>query len=165
MKVSPYKSHHEATVESFRKDPDFAAAYVNAVLNDGDQEEFLDALRYLADAGGGVSALAADASLNPTSLYRALSTNGNPELKTLQAILRTLGLQLAVTPIAIETQPISASVTAPTARGIGLVYSEGEWIGLRGKAKEARATMVDTVAPPMQPVPYPLQNRKESCGL
>ena len=36
----------------FRDDPEFAAEYVNAVLEDGDQKELLLALRRIADAFG-----------------------------------------------------------------------------------------------------------------
>ncbi len=92
-------SHEEATVESFRKDPKFAAEYLNAVLEDGEQEEVLSALRRMATAFGGVPKLAAEAELNATTLYRTLSPKGNPELKSLTALLRALGMQLAVRPL------------------------------------------------------------------
>jgi probable addiction module antidote protein len=99
MSAKPYRSHEEATVESFRKDPKFAAEYLNAVLEDGDQQELLVALRYLADAFGGVSQLAEQAELNATALYRTLSPRGNPELKSLMALLKAMGMRLAVQPI------------------------------------------------------------------
>lgn len=93
------RSHEAATVESFRKDPQFAAEYLNAVLADGDQEEVLLALRRLAAAFGGVPKLAKEAELNATTLYRTLSPKGNPELKSLTVLLRALGMQLAVRPL------------------------------------------------------------------
>jgi probable addiction module antidote protein len=93
------RSHEVATVESFRKDPQFAAEYLNAVLADGDQEEIMLALRRLSRAFGGVSKLAKEANLNATTLYRTLSPKGNPELKSLTALLRALGMQLAVRPL------------------------------------------------------------------
>ena len=96
---APSRSHEEATVESFRKDPQFAAEYLNAVLADGDQEEIMLALRRLSKAFGGVSRLAKEADLNATTLYRTLSPKGNPELKSLTALLRALGMQLAVRPL------------------------------------------------------------------
>jgi probable addiction module antidote protein len=49
-------------------------------------------------AFGGIPKVAAAAGLNANSLYRALSRNGNPELSTLLAVVRTMGLQLSVTP-------------------------------------------------------------------
>lgn len=99
MSAKPYRSHAQATIESFRKDPRFAAEYLNAVLQDGDQQELLIALRYLADAFGGVSQLAEQAELNATALYRTLSPQGNPELKSLIALLNAMGMRLAVQPL------------------------------------------------------------------
>jgi DNA-binding phage protein len=44
--------------------------------------------------------VAEQAQLNPTQLYRTLSPQGNPGLSSLVAILRTMGLRLAVQPLA-----------------------------------------------------------------
>jgi len=97
--VAPSRNHEQATIESLRADPEFAAAYLESVLEDGDQEEFLLALRRLSETCGGIQALAAKAHLNPTSLYRTLSAQGNPELRSMRAVLRALGLRLSVEPI------------------------------------------------------------------
>jgi probable addiction module antidote protein len=101
-KVAPFRSHAAATVEGFRKDPQFAAEYLNAVLAEGDQEELMVALRYMAEAFGGVPKLAARARLNATTLYRTLSPKGNPELKSMTAMLEAMGMRLAVQPISEE---------------------------------------------------------------
>ena len=93
------RSHETATVESFRRDPKFAAEYLNAVLADGEQEEVMLALRRLSQAFGGVNKIAKAAELNATTLYRTLSPKGNPELRSLIALLRALGMQLAVRPL------------------------------------------------------------------
>jgi probable addiction module antidote protein len=93
------RSHEAATVESFRKDPTFAAEYLNAALTEGDQDEVLLALRRLSLAFGGLPKIAKAAELNATTLYRTLSPQGNPEMKSLIALLRALGLQLAVRPL------------------------------------------------------------------
>jgi probable addiction module antidote protein len=94
------RSHEDATVESFRHDRQFAAAYLDQVLADGDQEELMLALRRLSEAFGGVTGLAQQAGLNSTTLYRTLSSNGNPELRTLRALLAAMGLRLSVSPAA-----------------------------------------------------------------
>jgi probable addiction module antidote protein len=94
------RSHDDATVESFRRDRKFAAAYLDQVLADGDQEELMLALRRLSAAFGGVPGLAQQAGLNATTLYRTLSGSGNPELRTLQALLAAMGLRLSVCPAA-----------------------------------------------------------------
>lgn len=103
-KVAPYRAHESATIESFRKDPRFAAEYLNEVLSDGDQEELMVALRYMAEAFGGVPKLAARAQLNATTLYRTLSSKGNPELRSMTALLAAMGMRLAVQPISEEVR-------------------------------------------------------------
>jgi len=98
-KIKPSRSHEEATIESFRKDPFFAAEFLNAVLEDGDQEELMLALRRMSKAFGGVTKLASKSKLNPNTLYRTLSPRGNPELKSLKALLNAMGMQLTVRPL------------------------------------------------------------------
>jgi probable addiction module antidote protein len=93
------RSHERATIESFRRNPQFAAEYLNAVLEDGDQDELMGALRRVANAFGGVGQVAPAADLNATTLYRTLSRRGNPELKSLTAILKAMGLRIAVQPL------------------------------------------------------------------
>lgn len=97
----PYILHEEATIASFKKDPDYAAEYLNAVLEDGDQEELMLALRRVATAFG-MKDVAETAQLNPKTLYRTLSPAGNPELRSFQAILGAMGMRLAVTPLVRE---------------------------------------------------------------
>lgn len=93
------RSHEDATVESFRKDPGFAAEYLNSILEDGDQEELMLALRRMSKAFGGVQKLSGQAKLNTNTLYRTLSPKGNPELRSLRAVLRAMGMQLTVRPL------------------------------------------------------------------
>ncbi len=83
-------------IESLR-DAGEAEEYLNAALEEGDPELFLLALRNVAEAQGGVAQLAEKAKLNRESLYKILSERGNPELKSLDALLHALGFRLAVT--------------------------------------------------------------------
>ena len=98
-KTPAARSHDDATVESLRRDPPFAAEYLNGVLADGDERELMVALRRVAEAFGGISKLAGKAKLNATTLYRTLSPKGNPELKSMNSMLKAMGLRLAVEPI------------------------------------------------------------------
>jgi probable addiction module antidote protein len=91
-KVSSYQKD---LIESL-KDTVEAAEYLNAAIEEGDREVFLLALRNVAEAHGGMSALAGKAGLNRESLYRMLSKRGNPEIKSLSALLHAMGLRLAV---------------------------------------------------------------------
>lgn len=93
------KPHDDAMAELYRADPEFAVQVLNAILEDGDQAELLTVLRQMAKAYGGVPRVAEKAQLNPTQLYRTLSPNGNPALSSLSAILKAMGLRLAVQPV------------------------------------------------------------------
>ncbi|ASC90556.1 addiction module antidote protein [Alcaligenes nematophilus] len=93
------RSHDEAMADLYRSDPALALETINQILEDGDQAELLIVLRQLAQAFGGVQAVAEQAQLNPTQLYRTLSPKGNPALSSLTAILKAMGLRLAVQPL------------------------------------------------------------------
>jgi probable addiction module antidote protein len=93
------RSHDDAMAELYRSDPALALEVINGILEDGDQAELLIVLRQLAQAFGGVQAVAEQAHLNPTQLYRTLSPKGNPALSSLSAILKAMGLRLAVQPL------------------------------------------------------------------
>ena len=76
-------------------DPVEAAEYLNAALEDGSQEIFLIALKDVANAKG-IAAIARETNLNRENLYRILSTKGNPNLKSLNSVLHSVGLRLSV---------------------------------------------------------------------
>ena len=88
--------HDDAMADMLKQDPEHAVEMLNGILEDGDQSELLIALRQLAKAFGGVQNIAEKANLNPNQLYRTLSEQGNPELRSLSAILKAMGLRLAV---------------------------------------------------------------------
>jgi len=88
------KDYRESLLQSLQ-DPQEAAAYLTAALDEGERATFLLALRDVAEARG-ISALAAKAQLNPENLYRMLSEHGNPQLDSLTALLNALDLRLAV---------------------------------------------------------------------
>jgi probable addiction module antidote protein len=94
------KHHDDAMAELYRDEPSLAIEVINGILEDGDQGELLIVLRHLAQAFGGVQAVAEQAHLNPTQIYRTLSPKGNPALSSLSAILKAMGLRLAVEPLA-----------------------------------------------------------------
>jgi len=94
-------SHHEREVEELRDDREFAVEYLKVALESLDNPDerggCLLMLRAVAEAYGGLGAVAAQAGISRESLYRSLSPKGNPTLKTLVAVLKTLGLRLSVT--------------------------------------------------------------------
>ncbi|MFN7570514.1 MAG: addiction module antidote protein [Betaproteobacteria bacterium] len=91
-------SRAQLSAEALRADPELAARFLNDALAEGLPEDLLIALRQLARARGGMRALARETDLNENQLYRTLSEKGNPELRSLTAVLGALGLRLAVAP-------------------------------------------------------------------
>ena len=95
MKAS--RPHDETVVKLLKDDPEFAAVYLAAALDEADQpggqSVLLAALRQIAEAQG-MASVAERAGMPRESLYRALSPRGNPTLKTLLALLNATGLRL-----------------------------------------------------------------------
>lgn len=99
--MKPRLLYDERLVRRIRRDPFFAADYVNGVLKDLDHTDeprvILIALRHLAKAYG-MGEIAKAAGLRRESLYRALSAKGNPFFSTFYAILKAVGLKLTIEP-------------------------------------------------------------------
>ena len=103
-------------------DPQEAAAYLNAALEDGDQQIFLLALRDVAEARG-ITQVARDVRLNRENMYRILSPTGNPQLTSLNSLLRGVGLRLAVE---VEPHYVASGAAAVLAEGKTSYESEGD---------------------------------------
>ena len=71
------------------------AAYLDAVLDEDDPALLAAALGDVARAKG-MSQVARETGLGRESLYKALSSSGNPEFATVQKVVRSLGLRLRV---------------------------------------------------------------------
>jgi probable addiction module antidote protein len=78
------------------RNPKEAAAYLDAVLAEGEPALFLKALGKVAEARGGMTKLAAKTKVSRVALYRIFSERGNPELRTIDSILRAFDLRLSV---------------------------------------------------------------------
>jgi len=88
-------NYDEYLIESL-KNPEEAAGYLNAALDDDDMEVFLLALRNVAQAQGGIGKLSQLSQKSRNSLYKTLSRKGNPYLESAQEILKALGFSLAI---------------------------------------------------------------------
>ena len=73
------------------------AEYLEAALEDGDPSVVSAALGDIARAKG-MTQVARDAGLGRESLYKSLSSSGNPELATVLRVVSALGLQLHASP-------------------------------------------------------------------
>lgn len=94
--MSKVINYHDYLIESLKNSYE-AIGYLNAALEDGDIEGFLEALRNVIEAHGGMSDLAGKIAKSRNSLYKTVSRNGNPYLKNANDILHALGFQLSVT--------------------------------------------------------------------
>jgi len=93
-------SHREELIRELREDREMTILYLREAMesldNPDDRSAGLLALRTVAEAYGGLASVAKEASISRETLYRTLSPKGNPTLKTLLAILKTVGLRLSV---------------------------------------------------------------------
>jgi probable addiction module antidote protein len=97
MKSKKSISHDEAVIAELRRDPELAAEYLKAALDEQDEPAvLLLALRHIAEARGGMQQVAKKAGITRESLYRALSARGNPRLSTLTAVAKAVGLRVTV---------------------------------------------------------------------
>jgi probable addiction module antidote protein len=101
-KVKATVSHHKREIAELKADHALAVEYLRAAMESLDDPEDraggLIALRTIAEAYGGLGAVALEAGISRESLYRALSPKGNPTLKTLLAVLKAVGMRLSVEP-------------------------------------------------------------------
>ncbi|MBU6158925.1 MAG: putative addiction module antidote protein [Bacteroidetes bacterium] len=75
------------------------AAYLNEVLENGTEEELIEAIGHVAKAIG-MTKIAEKSGLSRPSLYKALSEGSKPQFSTIMKVLRAVGGQVKVNPIA-----------------------------------------------------------------
>jgi probable addiction module antidote protein len=75
---------------------DDIVAYLDAALEEGDSALLAAALGDVARSKG-MTEIARETGLGRESLYKALSSDGNPEFATILKVVRALGLRLRVT--------------------------------------------------------------------
>jgi probable addiction module antidote protein len=91
------RNYKEALLKDLQ-DPEEAANYLTACLEDYEEEVFLIALRDVVQATLGMSELARQTQLNREGLYTMLSEKGHPQLSSVRAILDSLGYQIIIRP-------------------------------------------------------------------
>jgi probable addiction module antidote protein len=79
-------------------DPDLAAEYLSAAVQEKSLEGFLIALKNVAEAHGGIGILSRATNLNRQSMYRMFSERGNPTVSSLFTVLDALGLEVSIAP-------------------------------------------------------------------
>ena|ERR1700728_4864954 len=76
------------------KDPQEAAAYLDVALEEKDIDAFLHALKRVAEAQGGMTAIARKTQLNRAGLYKMFTSEGNPSFRNITRIIGTLGYKI-----------------------------------------------------------------------
>ncbi len=77
--------------------PEMIAAYIDAILEDGDSKLIAAALGDVARSKG-MSEIAKKTGVTREGLYKALSAEGDPKLTTFLSVIKSLGLRLSVKP-------------------------------------------------------------------
>ena len=80
--------------------PEALLAYLDGAFADGDASEIADALGVVARARG-MTHLAEETGLTRQALYKALSSEGNPEFATVLKVIRALGMRLHAESVAV----------------------------------------------------------------
>jgi probable addiction module antidote protein len=93
--IKATRDYHKDLIRDL-KDPEEAAAYLNAALEAGDKQAFLLALRNVAEAFGGMTRLARQTRIHRISLYKMTSKRGNPSVNSIMNLLEALGLKLSI---------------------------------------------------------------------
>jgi DNA-binding phage protein len=91
-----YKSYHSYLIESL-KDPAEAAAYLDTVLEDGELEPMLLALKNVAEARRNIASTLDEPDANWNTCYQLLSEGEVPGILLISKLLNSLGLKLSVT--------------------------------------------------------------------
>jgi probable addiction module antidote protein len=71
--------------------------YLSQVLEDGDSDELIRALGYIAKAKG-MAMIANESGLGRESLYKALAPGAKPRFDTILKVLKALGIKLHAEP-------------------------------------------------------------------
>ena len=85
---------YEEGLSARLKDANYAAEYLNALLEQDDNNAFLLGVRDVAKANN-FSEVAQKSKLGRESLYKALSDKGNPAYFTLQSVLKAVGIKVS----------------------------------------------------------------------
>ena len=96
-KVYPASRAYEEGLDKRLKEPDYAIAYLNAILEENDADLLLLGLRDVARAYG-FTHIAESTGLNRESLYKALSKGRNPRIGTVMDILSAMGCRIRLEP-------------------------------------------------------------------
>ena len=89
---------YDAFLTKQLRDPEMASEYLSTAVRESSLEGFLIALKSVAEAHGGIGALAKVTKLNRQSMYKMFSERGNPTVSSLLTVLHALGIEVSFAP-------------------------------------------------------------------
>ena len=123
----------EFMVQHLASDPDGVKYYLQAIMEEyqtfGDTGVVLLALQRVAEAEGGIPALAKRINIDPEALSEELSCDKTLTIGTLRTILNTFGCRLSIEPLetedeALETEELDhPTIYPPEAREMRIASS------------------------------------------
>ncbi len=85
-------------ISDYLDNNEMIAAYLNAVLAEGDDSEVIAAIGHIAKSIG-MTKIAQETGLSRPSLYKALSEGSKPQFDTIMKVLRAIGGQIQINPM------------------------------------------------------------------
>ena len=85
-------------ISHFLDSEEMIATYLNAILEEGDEDDLVVAIGHVAKAIG-MGKIAQQTGMSRTSLYKAFAEGANPQFQTVLKVLKSLGSAIKVSPI------------------------------------------------------------------
>lgn len=90
--------YHDEFIKKHLRTKASIESYLNEALEDEDPRVFLLALKDVVIAKGGFSKISKETNVSRESMYKTLSTKGNPTFKNLNKLVDTVGFQISIKP-------------------------------------------------------------------
>jgi probable addiction module antidote protein len=84
-------------VADYLDSKEMIAAYLNTVLEEGNNDDIVQAIGHVAKAIG-MTKIAEETGLSRPSLYKALSEGAKPQFSTILKVLKAIGGEIRVEP-------------------------------------------------------------------
>ena len=86
-------------IADYLENKEMITEYLNTVLEEGNESDIINAIGHVAKAIG-MTKIANEAGLSRPSLYKALSDGAKPQFATIVKVLKAIGGQIQINPIA-----------------------------------------------------------------
>ena len=87
-------------ISDYLDNNEMIAEYLNTVLAEGDDSDVVVAIGHIAKAIG-MTKIAQETGLSRPSLYKALSEGSKPQFNTIMKVLRAIGGEIQINPMAV----------------------------------------------------------------